>query len=80
MTVTILLMILFDAVHPPAASTALAFPLRLGGNNGLVIFGLAVGITAMLILLQRAALWFLNRRSVANNSPPRAFYLSHRHA
>src|SRR5580698_1654872 len=57
MTVTILLMILFDAVHPPAASTALAFPLRLGGNNSLVIFGLAVGITAVLIMLQRVALW-----------------------
>src|SRR5580658_8387947 len=33
MTVTILLMILFDAVHPPAASTALAFSLRLGENS-----------------------------------------------
>jgi CBS-domain-containing membrane protein len=80
MTVTILLMIVFDAVHPPAASTALAFPLRLGGNNSLVIFGLAVGITAALILLQRAALWFLIRRSSANKSPSRAFDLFHLHA
>jgi CBS-domain-containing membrane protein len=65
MTVTILLMILFDAVHPPAASTALAFSLRLGENSSLVIFGLAVGITAILVLLQRVVLWFVNRRSAA---------------
>jgi CBS-domain-containing membrane protein len=68
MTATILLMILFDAVHPPAASTALAFSLRLGENSSLVLFGLAVGITAALILLQRVALWFLNRRSAASGA------------
>jgi hypothetical protein len=48
-------MILFDAVHPRAASTALAFSLRLGENISLVIFGLSVGITATLVLLQRVA-------------------------
>jgi hypothetical protein len=56
-------MILFDAVHPPAASTALGFALRLGENSGLVIFGLAVGITATLVLLQRVVVWFLNQCS-----------------
>jgi CBS-domain-containing membrane protein len=66
MTVTILLMILFDAVHPPAASTALAFSLPLGENSSLLIFGLAVGITATLVLLQRAVLWFFNRCSAAS--------------
>lgn len=73
MTVTILLMILFDAVHPPAASTALAFALRLGENSSLVIFGLAVGITATLVLLQRVVLWFFNRcsaASVPSRTPP----------
>src|SRR5580704_3194922 len=63
MTVTILLMIVFDAVHPPAASTALAFALRLGESSNLIIFGLAVGITATLVLLQRVILCFLNRCS-----------------
>ena len=68
MTATILFMILFDAVHPPAASTALAFSLRLGEKGSLVLFGLAVGITATLILLQRVALWFLNRCSVVSSA------------
>jgi len=61
MTLTIVLMILLNAVHPPAASTALAFSLRLGEKSSLTIFGLAVGITAALVLLQRVVLWFLNR-------------------
>jgi CBS-domain-containing membrane protein len=65
MTATIFLMILFDAVHPPAASTALAFALRLGQTNTLVIFALSVAITATLVLLQQAVLWLLNRRSPA---------------
>jgi CBS-domain-containing membrane protein len=76
MTVTILLMILFDAVHPPAASTALAFSLRFGQTSGLVIFALAVGITATLVLLQQMVLWFLNRRSAESapgmSMPPHA--------
>jgi CBS-domain-containing membrane protein len=66
MTLTIILMILFDAVHPPAVSTALAFALRYGETSGLVIFGLAVGITAMLVLLQRVVLWLFNRWSAGS--------------
>jgi CBS-domain-containing membrane protein len=64
MTLTIFLMILFDAVHPPAASTALAFALGPGGKSSLVVFGLAVGIIATLVLLQQVVLWVLNRRSL----------------
>ena len=73
MTATILLMILFDAVHPPAASTALAFSLRQGENSSLVLFGLAVGITAALIFLQKMALWLLDRRSVASGAQRAGF-------
>lgn len=73
MTMTILLMILLDAVHPPAASTALAFPLRLAGiDSTLVIFGMAVGITAALVLLQQVVVWIHDRRlGIRRPSPGR---------
>ena len=41
MVLTILLMIVFDAVHPPAVSTSLSFALRAGNEKDLVLFGLA---------------------------------------
>lgn len=59
MVVTIVLMILLDVVHPPAVSTSLSFALRAGNENNLVLFGLAVGITAVLVLMERFALWVL---------------------
>lgn len=59
MVVTIALMILLDAVHPPAVSTSLSFALRDGSESNLVLFGLAVGITALLVCLERLALWLL---------------------
>lgn len=62
MVITIVLMILLDAVHPPAVATSLSFALRAGNENNLVLFGLAVGITAMLVLLERLVLWLLARR------------------
>jgi len=61
MVATIVLMIVADAVHPPAVSTALGFALRAGDESNLVLFGLAVGITAVLVLLQRSATWLLAR-------------------
>lgn len=59
MVVTIILMILLDAVHPPAVATSLSFALRAGKESNLVLFGLAVGITIMLVLIERVALWVL---------------------
>lgn len=64
MVITIGLMILLDAVHPPAVSTSLSFALRAGNENNLVLFGLAVGMTAVLVLLERIALWLLARYSL----------------
>lgn len=61
MVCTILLMILSDAVHPPAVSTALSFALRAGDESNVLLFGLAVAITAVLVLLERAALWMVAR-------------------
>jgi CBS-domain-containing membrane protein len=52
----ILVMILLKAVHPPAISTALAFAMHLDPTGSFVLFALAVGITALLVALQRAVL------------------------
>lgn len=61
MVLTIVLMIVSDAVHPPAVSTALSFSLRAGEESNVALFGLAVAITAALVLMQRMALWMLAR-------------------
>jgi uncharacterized membrane protein len=60
---TILLSIVLDVVHSPAVSTSLSFALRAGNEGNLVLFGLAVGITAVLVGLERFALWILARYS-----------------
>lgn len=63
MLLTIVLMIVGDVVHPPAVSTSLSFAFRPGNESNLLLFGLAVGITAILVLLQRAVLWLFTRLS-----------------
>lgn len=61
MVLSIAAMIVFNAMHPPAVSTALSFGLRAGDESSLALFIMAVGITAVLIALQRFALWMLRR-------------------
>lgn len=61
MVATIILMITFDAVHPPAVSTALSFAFRAGPESNLLLFVLAVGLVVVLILLERGSLWMLSR-------------------
>ena len=64
MVVLIVLMILLDAVHPPAVATSLSFAFRAGDESNLVLFGLALGMTTMLVVIERLMLWFLaNYRS-----------------
>lgn len=63
MVATIFLMIVLNVAHPPAVSTAMSFALRAGKESNLAIFGLAVGITAILVLLEQAALWLMRRQS-----------------
>lgn len=58
---TILAMILLDVVHPPAVATAMSFALRAGDVSNLALFTLALGIVALLVVLQRAAVWGLLR-------------------
>lgn len=59
MVILIVLMILLDAVHPPAVSTSLSFAFRAGKESNLILFGLAVAITALLVVMERIMLWFL---------------------
>ncbi|HEY9604788.1 MAG TPA: HPP family protein [Allocoleopsis sp.] len=59
MVLAIVLMILLDAVHPPAVATSISFAFRAGNESNWVLFGLAVGITTMLVVMERLALWFL---------------------
>ena len=59
MLATIVLMIVLDAVHPPAVSTALGFAFRAGSENNLFLFGIAVGMVAILVGLQRFSVWIL---------------------
>jgi uncharacterized membrane protein len=56
---TITLMSVLDAVHPPAVATSLSFALRAGNETNLALFGLAVGVIALLIALERCVLWLL---------------------
>lgn len=57
--ITIVLMILVDAMHPPAVSTALSFVFRAGDASNFLLFGLALGITAILALLEQVTLRIL---------------------
>ncbi len=61
MILTIVLMIVLNAVHPPAVSTSLLF--GLGGEfaSDLALFALALLMTLMLILLQRSTLGLMSR-------------------
>lgn len=70
MVATITLMILLDIVHPPAVATAMSFALRAGDESNLVLFGLAVGITAMLVVLERVAVWLLARHAARHPDGP----------
>jgi CBS-domain-containing membrane protein len=59
MIVMITLMILLDVVHPPAVSTALAFAFRGENERTVVLFGFAVAIIVVLVILQRTIVWLL---------------------
>lgn len=66
MVLVIVLMIVFDAVHPPAVSTALGFAFRTATENNLVLFGFALGLIIVLVLLEQVSLWLLARFKAAH--------------
>jgi len=65
---TIVGMVTMDLVHPPAISTALVFALRTGSVSNVVLFIAALGVTVVLIVLQRAATWAVARMDHTDRS------------
>ena len=61
MILTIAVMIIAKAMHPPAVSTALVFAFQRTKPNTLVMFFLAVGLLIILVALQRASVWLIKR-------------------
>jgi CBS-domain-containing membrane protein len=69
MAAAVVVMVALDAVHPPAMSTALSFAFRSGDDSNLVVFGLAVLVVVLLLVLQRSNLWLLARLSGLDGPP-----------
>jgi CBS-domain-containing membrane protein len=61
MVVTLLVLILFHSVHPPAVSTALGFAFFARPLEAAGLFVVALTMIAVLVVLQRTALWTLRR-------------------
>ena len=61
MVLTIVVMVLLDAVHPPAVSTSLLFAFHNYSEHTLVLFGMALGMTVVLVALEQAAVWLVHR-------------------
>ncbi len=61
MVVLVITMIVLNAVHPPAVSTALAFAFRQAPESNLALFELSLLVVVLLVALQRGATWLLAR-------------------
>ena len=73
MLATIAVTSLADAVYPPAVVTSLAFSLQSGADSNLVLFTIAVGITALLVVLEHGMLRLILRLDPPDApSPPAA--------
>ena len=68
---TIVAMVVLDVVHPPAVATAMSFALRAGDASNVVLFGLALAIVVILVVLQRAAVWAILRLRPREHASPR---------
>ena len=61
MVAAILVMILLDAMHPPAVSTALGFGFSAEQESHLLLFVLIIGVLVLLVVLQKFAVSVLER-------------------
>lgn len=61
MVLAIGMIILTDSMHPPAVSSALSFGLKSGDESNLLLFCMAVSLTAALVIIQCTVLWLLRR-------------------
>lgn len=66
MILSIAVMIVTKAMHPPAVSTALIFAFQYKDMNVVMMFFLAVLLLVILIILQRASLWLIKRNEAVN--------------
>ena len=71
MILSIAVMIVTKAMHPPAVSTALIFAFQYKDVNVLMMFFLAVLLLAILIVLQRTSLWLIRRGKNVNKNNER---------
>lgn len=58
---TIIFIISLDAIHPPAIGTAISFGFRAPNTNAFFLFLLALGMVAVLLLLEQIILWIVRR-------------------
>ena len=66
MVVIIAVLIVMDAMHPPAVSTSLTFAFLASAVSSLSLFGLSIGLIVLLVALQHLSLRLLRRfRDVA---------------
>lgn len=61
MVITIVVMVALDRLHPPAVATSLAFAFKGTDTDNLALFGLSVGMIAVLVVIERWTLWQLAR-------------------
>ncbi|MEK8088319.1 HPP family protein [Thermithiobacillus plumbiphilus] len=69
MIVVIMLMVPLNVVHPPAVSTTLSFAFRSGDGNNLVLFGMALGMILVLVILEQLTLRLLAHLSFRHSDP-----------
>lgn len=67
MVVVIMLMVSLDIVHPPAVSTALSFGFRAGDESNLLLFGMALGMILVLVVLERITLRLLEHLTLRHS-------------
>jgi hypothetical protein len=67
MLMTIVVMVLADAVHPPTVSTSLIFGFRQDLEDEFLLYVLAGAVIALLVLLQRLSVWGLHRAAGASS-------------
>lgn len=70
MIISIAVMILTHAMHPPAVSSALIFAFQYTKVNTLMMFFFAVLLLVILIVLQRASLWIVQRSEKSRLGKP----------
>lgn len=61
MVATVATMLMLDAVHPPAVASSLTFAFRSGAEATILLFGLALGLIVVLVLLEHITLRLLAR-------------------